>query len=235
MVEFPCERGCEQCLKKLCTRRIPMFGSLTHEQLEKIALKTVHRDCAKGEIILRDGVRSDYVAIIGEGSVKATKYTADGREQILYVFSEGDFFGEQNLLFQKPAFYNVEALEPVELCTLRLDDFQLILRQYPDIGIQIIRELGFRLEHLENAVQNMGVRSVEARINSVLLELAAKYGTREKDGVLVHMPLSREGLANYVGIARETVSRKLGMLETDGVIRSINSRTMLIRDLSLLE
>jgi CRP/FNR family transcriptional regulator len=211
-----------------------MFGSLTHEQLEKVALKTTHRDCAKGEIVLRDGERTDYVALIGQGSVKATKYTADGREQILYVFSEGDFFGEQNLLFQKPAFYNVEALEPAELCTLRHEDFQAIVREYPDIGIQIIRELGFRLEHLENAVQNMGVRSVEARINAVLLEFAGKYGTKEPEGVMLHLPLSREGLANYIGIARETVSRKLGVLESDGVIRSINNRTMIIKDLNLL-
>lgn len=235
MVTYPCERGCEQCLEKLCARRIPMFGSLAREQLEKIAPLMMQKNCAKGEIILRDGVRSDWVAIIGEGSVKATKYTADGREQILYIFSEGDFFGEQNLLFEKPAFYNVEALEPSVLYTLRLGDFQDLLKQHPDIGIHVIRELGFRLEHLENAVQNMGVRSVEARINTVLLELAGKYGTQDSQGVLLHLPLSREGLASYIGIARETMSRKLGALESEGVIRSINNKKLLITDISLLK
>lgn len=235
MDQFPCERGCEQCLKRLCIRCIPMFGSLTREQLERIGLSLLCRDCTRGEVLLQEGALSDYVGIIGRGSVKANKYTADGREQILYVFSQGDFFGEQNLLFQKPAFYNVVALEPVELYTLHRDDFQALLRQYTDIGIAVIQEMGWRLEHLENAVQNIGMRSLEARISAVLLELAGKYGTEDKDGLLLHLPLSREGLASYIGVARETVSRKLGIMEAHGIIHSINNRTMLIRNLSLLE
>ena len=104
-----------------------------------------------------------------------------------------------------------------------------------NIAVKIIGELGWRLMHLENAVQNMGVRSLEARINAVLLELAQRYGTRTPEGVLLKLPLSREGLANYIGVARETVSRKLGALENEGVIRSINSKTLLIKDLSLLQ
>lgn len=224
MEQFPCERGCEKCLTKLCTRCIPIFGSLKREQLEKIATLMTRREYHKDEVILLDGARSDYVAIIVEGGVKATKYTSDGREQILYVFSKGDFFGEQNLLFKKPAFYNVIALEPAELYTLQQNDFQALLKLYPDIGIAVIRELGWRLEHLESAVHNIGVRSVESRISIVLLELASNIALRKR---------------RFVGSPATQPQRfgqlQLSSLEAQGVIRSINKRTMLIRDLGLLE
>lgn len=234
-MECGCDRHCAQCLKKLCTRSIPIFASLDRGQLEKISSVTAHPNYEKGAVILEENSHPDFVAIVSQGSVKACKYTPDGREQILYVFSEGDFFGEQNLLFDRPAFYHVVALEPVQLCLLYKRDFEALLRDNPDIAVKIIGELGWRLMHLENAVQNMGVRSLEARINAVLLELAQRYGTHTPEGVLLKLPLSREGLANYIGVARETVSRKLGALENEGIIRSINSKTLLIKDLSLLQ
>jgi CRP/FNR family transcriptional regulator, anaerobic regulatory protein len=230
-----CNRHCAHCLEKLCTRGIPIFAALEYSQLEKIASLTVHVDYPKGAVIIAENSLPDFVAIISQGSVKASKYTLDGREQILYVFAEGDFFGEQNLLFNRAAFYSVSALEPVNLCLLRRKDFQSLLQENPDIGIKIIEDLGWRLAHLENAVQNMGVRSLEARIGTVLLELASRYGTPDPEGILVRLPLSREGLANYIGVARETISRKLGQLEDDGVIRAIGSKSLLILKRQLLE
>lgn len=230
-----CGQHCAHCLEKLCTHGIPIFASLGLPQLEKIAARTQHRTYAKGEVLVEEGSHPDYVAILNEGSVKASRFTADGREHILYVFSEGDFFGEQNLLFDRPSPYAVTALESVQICLVTKRDFQQLLADNPDIGLKIIGELGWRMSHLENSVRNMGVRSLESRIGAVLLELAGKYGRQRADGVLVQMPLSREGLANYIGIARETVSRKLGMLEDEGMIRSEGSRALLIRDMKALE
>ena len=89
-----CGRNCKKCLQKLCTQGIPIFASLAYEQLTRIAGMTLHQRYAKGETICAQGQSTDYVAIFNEGSAKAVKTGADGREQILYVFSQGDFFGE---------------------------------------------------------------------------------------------------------------------------------------------
>jgi CRP/FNR family transcriptional regulator, anaerobic regulatory protein len=234
-MENTCDRHCAHCLRKLCTHAIPIFASLAYEDLIKIAGLTVHKDYAKGDIIIGEGSQPDFVAIVSEGSVKVSKYTLDGREQILYVFAEGDFFGEQNLLFDRPATASVIALEPLKLCLIYKKDFQTLLQASPDIGIKIINELGERLARLESAVQNMGVRSLEARISSALLEFADRYGTPHRQGTLIHLPLSREGLASYIGIARETVSRKLSLLEEEGVIRAIGNKQLLILRRDALE
>jgi CRP/FNR family transcriptional regulator len=209
---------------------VPIFSSLSSEEVGKISDLINHREYKKGELLMHDGERSENIVIIHEGSAKAFKYTADGREQILYVFSEGDFFGEQNLLTDRTATYNVEALQPVKTCILSKGQFQKLLYQYPDIAVKIIAELGERMARLENAMQGMGVRNVDNRIGGILLEFAAKYGTLEKEGTLIQLPLSREGIANYLGVARETVSRKLGQLENEGIIRSVNNKSILILD-----
>ena len=219
---------CGHCQDELCIHKVPIFSSLNEVELEKIADLISHREYKKGEIILTDGEKSEAIVIIHEGSAKAFKYTTDGREQILYVFAEGDFFGEQNLLSDRMATYSVEALQPVKTCMLSKNQFQQLLTQHSDIAIKIISELGDRMARLENAMQGMGVRNVDNRVGGILLEFAAKYGSKVQEGTLIQLPLSREGIANYLGVARETVSRKLGQLESDGVIRSVNNKSILI-------
>lgn len=221
---------CGHCHNELCIRKVPIFSSMSPEEMEKIVDLINHKEFKKGEMMLHDGEKSESVIIINEGTAKAFKYTADGREQILYVFAEGDFFGEQNLLSDRTATYSVEALSPVKVCTLSKAQFQKMLYSYPDIAVKIIAELGERMARLENAMQGMGVRNVDNRIGGILMEFAAKYGTEMKDGLVIQLPLSREGIANYLGVARETVSRKLGQLENEGVIRSLNNKSILILD-----
>ncbi len=221
---------CGYCHNDLCVKQVPIFSSLSNEEVCKISASITHREYRKGELLMHDGERSENIVIIHEGSAKAFKYTTDGREQILYVFTEGDFFGEQNLLTDRTATYSVEALHTVKTCMLSKSQFQNLLYEYPDIAVKIIAELGERMARLENAMQGMGVRNVDNRIGGILLEFAAKYGVEEKEGTLIQLPLSREGIANYLGVARETVSRKLGQLESDGIIRSVNNKSILILD-----
>ncbi len=225
-----CSR-CESCLHKLCTRSVPIFASLPQEDLSRIVERIHHRDYLKGERILSEGAPAEFVAILSEGRAKAYRDSADGREQILYLFDEGDFFGETHLLSQPaPSTYSVEALETVRACLLYRRDFLQLLRDYPDMGIRVIGELSARLSRLEHAVQRMGTGSLDARIAATLLEFGDKYGRRTPDGVRIRLPLSREGMAGYLGIARETVSRKLGQMEQDGLLRSIGHKTLVVRD-----
>ncbi len=227
--------NCEKCKEHLCIHKVPIFSSLDSEDLRKIMKLITHNEYKKGETIVFEQEVMDSVIIINEGSAKAYKTTADGREQILYVFSEGDFFGEQNLFTGQPSTYTVEALQPVKICKLSRNQFQELLYRYPDIAVKLIVELGGRLSRLENAIQSIGVRNVDNRIGFLLLEFAEKYGAKNKNGTVIHLPISREGMANYLGVARETVSRKLSQLENEGIIRSISNKEILIPEMSRIE
>lgn len=228
--------GCDNCCThRLCVQKVPIFAVLEADALRSLSGMIGHLSFRKGEKLFAEGENPGKLFILNEGSVKAYTNTPEGREQILYVFSEGDFFGEQFLLGNRRAAYAVEALESTKICTLSKEDLRKVLGSYPEIAMRIIEELEERLAGLEEVVQGLGVRSVDARIASLLLSFADKYGSTSTDGVSIRLPLSREGMANYLGVARETVSRKLGQLETDGILRSVGTRGLLLLDREALE
>lgn len=223
-------KNCAHCHNRLCIHKVPIFSSLAHEDIMKVKTLIHHREYRKGESIYKEGDKLDSIVIINEGSAKALKYTADGREQILYVFSEGDFFGEQYLLSDQIATFTVETLEKVKVCMFSKENFTQLILNYPNIAMQIIEELGERVTQLLNTIQNIGAKSVDARVSSLLLDFSKKYGKKVPEGTLIRLPLSREGMANYLGLARETVSRKLGQFESEGYIQSVSNKSILLKE-----
>lgn len=226
---------CAFCHDKLCIHKVPIFSSLSHSDLLKVSSHIRHKNFRKGEFILKEEDRLNSIVIINKGSVKAFRITPEGREHILYVFSEGDFFGEEDLFRDGIATYTVEALEDTKVCMLTKSEFRQILIDNPSISIKVISELGERINRLEDALQSSGSRSVDTRISLLLIDFSKRYGEESLEGIKVHLPLSREGLANYLGIARETISRKLGQMENEGIISSINNKTILILDMDTLK
>ncbi|MDP3385726.1 MAG: Crp/Fnr family transcriptional regulator [Eubacteriales bacterium] len=225
-----CDNGCNACLQKLCAHKVPIFSSLNYKHLKEITKLIEHKTYSKGDVLLIENDLGDSIIIINKGSAKAVRYSQDGREQILHVLMEGDFFGEQFLFSNQRASYSVEALEEVSICLLTKVEFKKLLSSSPDIAMKVIEELGNRLVRLENSMKRIGVKSIDSRIGQLLMDFSHKYGNKTEMGIEVHLPLSREGMSNYLGIARETMSRKLSQLETDQVIRSEGNKIIVILD-----
>ncbi|NLM13382.1 MAG: Crp/Fnr family transcriptional regulator, partial [Epulopiscium sp.] len=121
------------------------------------------------------------------------------------------------------------------ICMISKGDFKQLLNEYPEISYKIMEELCKRLIRMEDAVESMSVKNVEARISSVLLEFANRYGKPHSKGILVELPLSREGIANYIGLTRETVSRKMSLLQEEGIIEMVGNKKIIIIDKEALE
>lgn len=225
---------CHKCKDRECPKNVPIFAGLDDTEITKIANLIVRREYKKGEMIVMEGGKLDSLYIINQGKVKSFRYTFEGKEQILYIFNEGDFFGEKNLLGTLNATYNVEALVETHICSIPNKSFQELLKTYPEISFKIIDQLCLRINLLESTIQNMGTKSIDSRVNAVLLEFAEKYGKKEPKGTLVELPISREGIANYIGIARETVSRRMSSLQDGGIIELIGNKKILILNMNAL-
>jgi CRP/FNR family transcriptional regulator len=234
------ENCCHQCGSKTCTgefcvQKVPIFAMLSEEEMTTITLLIKRRRFKKGQIIFYEGDLADKFYILNSGKLKIYKTTREGKEQILYILKEGDFIGDLNLLKKGQFEFNAEAIEEVGVCTLAKDDFDNILRTNPEICIRILETLHDRLISLENLVQTLSTKDVEARIAGLLVSFIDSFGTEEKGQILLDLPLSREDMANFIGVTRETMSRKLTSLQEQKIIELIENRKILIRKLDTLK
>lgn len=218
------------CLDDLCLSKVPLFASLDHDNLVTITSQMQHKSYRKSETIIREGSLSMGFTVIQQGSAKAYRITGDGREQILYIFPTHDYFGARFLFTEEAVPYSVEALEDSHVCILSKKLLMNLLAEHPPVAIELIEAMANRMRRLELVIQSMGGRNAEMRIASLLLEFIDTYGHRTNRGIEVALPLSREGIANYLGIARETLSRKLTQMEEGGIISFLDNRLMLVKD-----
>lgn len=226
---------CEECTGKYCARKAPIFSVLDNNQLNEVMDRINRRRYKKGQILFFDGDVSDKFYIINKGKIKIFKYTKEGKEQILYILSEGDFIGYLSLLKKGKFDFNAEALEDVSVCLLTKDEFDDIVKKTPEISLRILESLHDRLVGLENLVQTLSTRDIEARIAGILKNFARDFGENQKDGIIIDMPLSREEMANYIGVTRETMSRKLTSMEDEGLIELVGNKKIIIKDMNALE
>ena len=170
------EWSCENC-SSLCAKKVPIFSFLSEDELIKIIDMTGHKFYKKGDILCREGEKSDTLLIIHEGQVKISKITKTGKEQIVHIFTNGDFFGELSL-FSSDEKYNFDAyaISDVKICTLAKRDMNEIIMSNPEISLKLLQVITKRLTHTENLVQNLATNDAEVRIAFMLLELGEKYG-----------------------------------------------------------
>jgi len=86
---------CERCKTRLCASKVYIFQNLEREELVEIIKMTGHETYNKRDTIFLEGAKANTLYLINEGKIKLFKYTKDGKEQILHILSEGEFFGEQ--------------------------------------------------------------------------------------------------------------------------------------------
>ena len=77
---------------------------------------------------------------------------------------------------------------------------------------------------------NLATNEPEVRIAYIILEFCEKYGKKTNKGILINLPLTREEMANYTGMTRETISRKFSKFEDLGFITSIGNKQLMVKD-----
>ncbi len=226
---------CKECKSKLCASKVTIFSNLSHQNLIEIISMTGHESYKKGETIFFEGKEANTLYLINKGKIKLFKYTKDGKEQILDILSEGDFFGELNLFKEGQYSFNSNAITATQLCTLTKEKMREIILKRPEIAIKILEVVGERLSKLETLAQNLATNDVEVRIANLILNLKERYGRNAPDGIEIKLPITREDMSHYAGVARETISRKLKKFEEEGIIKLIGNKKIIILDEEKLE
>ncbi len=210
-------------------RNVPIFSDLKDTDLNIISDKMVSRTYEKGQMILLEESQGETFFIIISGAVKVTRLSDDGREVILAMLGESDFFGEMSLLDGEGRSANIVANEDAEVLTLSRSDFLDCLETYPKIAIALLEELAIRLRKSDQHIESLSLSDSEHRIAITLIRFAQELGTIKQGDVRIKNLPFQQDIANMSGTSRETVSRVLKLFEDRLMITKVG-HTVVIPD-----
>lgn len=208
---------------------VALFWDLSEEELGYISEKMIARHYESGKFIFLEDSEGEQCFFVVQGSVKVTRLSKDGREVILAMLNEGEFFGEMALLDGESRSANVIALEETEVLTLNREDFLVVLHDYPQIAIQLLKEMADRLRKSDRQIASLSLSDAEKRIALCIIRFADEQGIIKRGQVSIpKMPIQQD-IANMAGTSRETVSRAINLLEKEHFIKR-QGRELLILD-----
>ena len=121
-------------------------------------------------------------------------------------------------------------MEKTRICTLTKKEMKNIILRNPEIAVKLLENIGKRLYSLENLVQSLSTNDVDARIAFLLIEVMEKSSNVTDEGIELKLTMKREDMANYIGVTRETISRKLKKFQDEGIIKIKKAKTIVILD-----
>jgi CRP-like cAMP-binding protein len=210
-------------------REIPLFAHLDATELHNIGHAAREKSYPKNSVILFEDDPGDALYIVLRGQVKVVLIGEDGREVILSILKDGDFFGEMSLIDDQPRSAHVIAMAESHLLVLHRDDFRKCLEDAPRIALGLLRALSRRLRRADDKIGGLVLLDVNGRVARLLLELADEH-----DGVQIPRKVTHHTIAQMIGSSRETVSRTIRELGDRGLIE-VSRKTIIIRERAALE
>lgn len=212
---------------KLTLSKIEHFKSLPIEAQNALIDVAIPRQYKAGQVIYLEGEPADYVYILEKGWVKATRMTHEGREQGLLFLRPADIFGDIAVFSGTSYPGTVTALEDVEAWLIPSEVLLLLVKQYPALALAIIHRLSERVLHYIGLVEDLSLRSVEARLASTLLRNAELQN--EQLIVSRREWTTLDEMAIRLGTVRDVLSRAMKVLETENLI-IVNKQSIQLLD-----
>lgn len=216
-------------------QQIPLFARLTERDRRKVACEIVETRYAKNQYIFREGDPAEYFHVVKEGAVKCVKSSPDGKEITLKVLLPGDLFCCEAAVFDgAPHPGCAQPMGDVSILRFSKKSYFEMLRRSPDAALEVIKYLGSRLNEAQENVKVLALDGAEQRLAALLVNLASRAGVKEPGGIHLMVHLTRQDLANMVGITVETAIRIMGRFQRARLVLG-TARRLIVRDLSRLK
>lgn len=193
--------------------RVPYFKDLEDRVLQTIAHSTICREYDAGQLVILEGEPAKGLYIIQDGWLKVSKIAFSGREQTLQFLGPGDPFNIISVLAGEPNPATVTALEPSMVWVVHRDAILRVLNANPSLSTRVIQDLAGRILHLISLVEDLSLRTVEARLARLLLDQSSKERVQRRKWA------TQEEMAARLGTVSDVVSRVLRKLAEEGLIR----------------
>jgi CRP/FNR family transcriptional regulator len=194
-----------------------------------------YKSFSPGQEIVAAGEATEFLGSVIEGVVALSKTLPDGRRQTVGLMFPSDFIGRP---MQPVALYDAIAVTPVRLCLFDRPRFERILRDTPALAKRMLEMTLDELDAARDWMLLLGRKTANEKIATFLSILAHRAAALENkppaDGLVFELPLTREAIADYLGLTIETVSRQITTLRKAGVIELADARHLRVPDYAAL-
>ncbi len=192
-----------------------------YEELRKLSDERKVKHHKRRDLIFEEGDYPRYLYFVKKGRIKIFKTNEDGKEYIIHICKEGEFFGYIDLINHDKYTESAAAMEDTEVSLIPREDFSKLLNANRDVASQLIKMLADNITEKEEQLLNLAYNSVRRRVADAILLLSQK----QEDGSI---SILRDDLARIVGTAKESVIRMLTEFKEDGYIEVVDGAIRII-------
>ena len=223
---------------------VDILGPLSEEELEDLAKRTPDTFLEQEDILYSPQHGTERLFILKQGRVQLYEVNAEGDEITLSVIEDGNVFGEMALTGQSLEGLYVRALTPSTVVSLRREDVEELIRNEPEVGLRLVRDLAERLHASEARYADVVGKDVPARLATLILNLVDSEGVvlsivdsgRAVSNQSYRIPTryTHDQLASMIGCKRVAVTRAFRKLEEGGAVE-LKKRHIVVLDLDALK
>ncbi|MFN2382417.1 MAG: fumarate/nitrate reduction transcriptional regulator Fnr [Guyparkeria sp.] len=217
---------CESCsLHQLC---LPL--ELNHDDVE--ALERIikrRRPLQRGEALFQTGDPLQSIYAIRSGSLKTYTHTDDGQEQVTGFHLPSELVGLDAITTDSHNC-TARALETTSVCEIPFNRLQELGARIPGLQRQLLRIMSREILEDQDLMIWLGKKTAEERLASLLLRISSRFNARNFSAREFNLSMSRTDIANYLGLAVETVSRLFSRFQADGLL-SVERKHVVIEDM----
>lgn len=212
-----------------------LLHSLSLEDLIEMDQMTSITTIPKNTFIQTPDSFSEGLYFVKKGKVRLYKLNADGKQFTLDILSEGNVFGDMDIISLGTRDMYIETIEECDICLMDKNRFEHFLLQHPRFMMNLIKVLSDRISGMSRLAQHLALGNLQDKILYVLIKLSDQFALQSQDEYYkINFPLSHQEIAHLVGATREAVTAALQELVKEKVIKT-GFKTIYIHREKLLE
>ncbi|WP_037952628.1 transcriptional regulator FnrL [Sulfitobacter donghicola] len=191
-----------------------------------------YRSFSAGESILWRGEPLDYVASVVTGVAALSKTLEDGRTQMVGLLLPSDFMGRPG---RKQIAFDVTATTDVTLCCFDRKPFEKLVNDTPHLTQRLMELALDELDAARDWMLLLGRKTAREKIATFIEMLARRvHMEKDQDSLILPLSMTRDQIANFLGLTLETVSRQFNALKKDGIIDFSDRKFIAVKNIEAL-
>ncbi len=207
-------------------RKSDICGSMTDDEIRTISTSSSRIKLKAGDTLVWDGDEARHAYVVTGGTLRSSKADDDGRRQVLNFMFIGQFIGIPS---DYTHHFSVEALTDSEVCRFERKKLEEILIRYPAVDKGYRKGTARQLESAHEHAFALGRRTAMERVAAFLYELSYS-GCPKTSAKTLKLPMTRNDIADFLGLTLETVSRAFSRLKSVGAIALPSAQEVEIKD-----